>query len=272
MSPLGDIDGDGVTDLAVGALGDTDAGGFFRGAVWIVFLKPDGTVKGQQKINDVVGNFGGTIDNNDTFGVSVASLGDLDGNGHPELAVGAPRVSDGDIDRGAVWILSLDAIANPWTDLGNGLSGISGIPTLTGAGTVLARAEDSRDALRPSVDVREPADDAVGSKGDVEAFLGRGEPSEDVLAVKLRWNPRVLGQAGGERDRFVRDVDSGDVCPEASDAQRVLSAVALEMHQPLAADVAEEFGFLGEQGAVSRAQEGGLVLLVSVVGRGHCVP
>jgi len=43
VTSLGDLDGDGVGDLAVGALGDDD-GGSERGAVWILFLDGDGQV------------------------------------------------------------------------------------------------------------------------------------------------------------------------------------------------------------------------------------
>ncbi|MGH7821467.1 MAG: integrin alpha, partial [Candidatus Binatia bacterium] len=49
----------------------------------------------------------------DWFGKSVANLGDLDGDGVNDLAVGAPRVDDGgdiiydyaETDSGAVWIV-----------------------------------------------------------------------------------------------------------------------------------------------------------------------
>ncbi len=41
MTSLGDLDGDGVQDLAVGASSDDD-GGFSRGAVWILFLNGNG--------------------------------------------------------------------------------------------------------------------------------------------------------------------------------------------------------------------------------------
>ncbi len=108
---LGDLDGDGVGDLAVGAAWDDD-GGDKRGAVWVLFLNTDGTVKSHQKISDTEGGFTGTLDNNDAFGWSVASLGDLDGDGVGDLAVGAYQDDDGGTnhfaDRGAVWILFLD--------------------------------------------------------------------------------------------------------------------------------------------------------------------
>ncbi len=105
---LGDLDGDGVGDLAVGAAGDDD-GGASRGAVWILFLNTDGTVKSQQKISATEGGFTGSLDDGDVFGWHLASLGDLDGDGVCDLAVGAIGDDDGGDDRGAVWILFLNA-------------------------------------------------------------------------------------------------------------------------------------------------------------------
>ncbi len=88
VASLGDLDGDGMGDLAVGARRDDD-GGMDRGAVWILFLNPNGTVKTHQKISDTEGGFTGTLDNGDLFGASLASLGDLDGDRVGDLAVGA---------------------------------------------------------------------------------------------------------------------------------------------------------------------------------------
>ena len=51
-------------DLAVGADRDDD-GGFDRGAVWVLFLNTDGTVKSHQKISDTQGNFTGILDDSD---------------------------------------------------------------------------------------------------------------------------------------------------------------------------------------------------------------
>ena len=107
VASLGDLDGDGVGDLAVGAPSDDD-GGSEHGAVWILFLHTDGTVKSRQKISDTEGGFTGTLDDLDGFGGSTASLGDLDGDGVGDLAVGASHDDDGGDRRGAVWVLFLN--------------------------------------------------------------------------------------------------------------------------------------------------------------------
>ena len=52
MSSISDLNGDKVTDLAVGVTRDDD-GGMDTGAVYILFLNSDGTVKTHQKISDL---------------------------------------------------------------------------------------------------------------------------------------------------------------------------------------------------------------------------
>ncbi|HSG26961.1 MAG TPA: hypothetical protein VLA34_00675, partial [Candidatus Krumholzibacterium sp.] len=108
LGELGDLDGDGVEDLAVGAYADDD-GGSGRGAVWILFLNTNGTVKAHQKISDTAGNFTGTLDNTDYFGSSVTNLGDIDGDTVIDIAVGAKYDDDGASGAGAVWILFMNS-------------------------------------------------------------------------------------------------------------------------------------------------------------------
>ena len=65
-----------------------------------------GWVLSHQKISDKQGGFTGPLEDADGFGQSLESLGDLDGDGVPEVAVGA--FFDGDTHHGAVWILFLN--------------------------------------------------------------------------------------------------------------------------------------------------------------------
>jgi len=45
-----------------------------------------GSVISHQKISDSLGNFTGILDNSDEFGLSVTSIGDLDGDGITDIA------------------------------------------------------------------------------------------------------------------------------------------------------------------------------------------
>ncbi|MEE8156072.1 MAG: integrin alpha [Phycisphaerales bacterium] len=132
VASLGDLDGDGVSDLAVGATEDDD-GGLARGAVWVLFLNDDGTVKAHQKISDTEAGFTGILDDGDWFGSSLASLGDLDGDGVGDLAVGANLDDDGGNARGAMWVLFLDGVTQtpcPWDLDDSGSVGASDLLSL----------------------------------------------------------------------------------------------------------------------------------------------
>ncbi len=108
IDQIGDLDGNGVNDVVVGAFLDDD-GGSNRGAVWILFLDLNDQVISQTKISNTRGGFNGVLNNGDGFGSSVAYLGDINNDGLIELAVGAEYDEDGGYGHGAVWILSLNS-------------------------------------------------------------------------------------------------------------------------------------------------------------------
>lgn len=85
----GDINGDGIIDLIVGARSDDD-GATDAGAVYVLFMNNDGTVQSNQKISATQGGFTETLLANNFFGYGVAGIGDYDGDGIPDIAVSAP--------------------------------------------------------------------------------------------------------------------------------------------------------------------------------------
>ena len=110
VATLGDIDGDGISDIAVGAAGDSTGSPYddARGAVYILYLNWDGTAKRCAKIANNTGG-GPPLEEDDLFGAEVSLLGDLDGDGTPEIAVGAIYDDTGGSGRGAVYVLFLNS-------------------------------------------------------------------------------------------------------------------------------------------------------------------
>ncbi|MBU26483.1 MAG: hypothetical protein CMO15_00195, partial [Thaumarchaeota archaeon] len=113
IANIGDLDGDGVNDLAVGAHGDDD-GGTNRGAIHILFMNTDGSVDSTEVINDSTAN-GPILTDNDYWGRSIANIGDLNGDGVNDIAVGATSDdtdetgnTSGGTNRGAVHIMFMN--------------------------------------------------------------------------------------------------------------------------------------------------------------------
>ena len=127
VAALGDVDGDGIGDLAVGAFADDD-GGLDQGAVWICFLHADGTVRAEQKISATAGGLTGPLSPEDYFGRGVAGLGDLDGDGTPDLAVAADADDTAGNSAGRAWMLTLTPLGTVESELSitEGLGGFTG--------------------------------------------------------------------------------------------------------------------------------------------------
>lgn len=86
---IGDVNGDGIIDLAVGARSDDD-GATDAGAVYILFMNNDGSVQSNQKISMLEGGFNETLNESNFFGYGVAGIGDYDGDTIPDIAVSSP--------------------------------------------------------------------------------------------------------------------------------------------------------------------------------------
>ncbi|QDV14718.1 FG-GAP repeat protein [Rosistilla oblonga] len=122
---LGDLNGDLVTDLLVGAPTYSDALANRRsGAAFVVFMNDDGTEQGRNIISQSTGI---GISADDRFGASVASLGDVSGDEIIDIAVGSPYDNTGGMNRGAVYVLQL-ATDGSVTDISKIATGMGGGP------------------------------------------------------------------------------------------------------------------------------------------------
>lgn len=91
--PVGDVDGDGFIDMAFGAPA-ADVGG----ETWLMY----GPLTGLNAVPDA--RF--TTDGADaTLGYSLAAPGDVNGDGRPDLYIGAPNSSWAEQNAGGVWLL-----------------------------------------------------------------------------------------------------------------------------------------------------------------------
>ncbi len=116
VASAGDVNGDGFADLIVGALGGDDGGGD-AGEAYVVFggaggfgaavtlggitrqvvdLTTLGPAQGVIIQGDAAGDFAGT---------SVASAGDVNGDGFADLILGAPRGDDGGTNAGEAYVV-----------------------------------------------------------------------------------------------------------------------------------------------------------------------
>jgi hypothetical protein len=221
VAGLGDLDGNGVDDLAVGAVGDDD--GFFdAGAVWILFLLSDGTVSHHQKISSTSGGFGGNLRPIDEFGASIASLGDLDGDGIVDLAVGSPADSTQTYKNGKIWILFLnaDGTVKAHQEITEGVGGFGGDLDLQDEfGRSLAAAGDLDGDGVADLVVGAPLDDDGGSdRGAVWTLFLRSDGtvrSHQKISALEGWlgSPLRHGDEFGSSVTSPGDLD-GDGVPD----------------------------------------------------------
>jgi hypothetical protein len=172
----GDFNNDGYADLAIGAPGEDDDDGNDGGAVAIMYGSPSGIiVRGNQLIDQDSDTIEGVIEDGDEFGATLA-VGDFDGDGDDDLAVGAPGEAIGDTDgAGAIIVIDgtpsgLDPTQSQFWD-GQGSEGLR-----LGAGS--SENDESGRALA-----------AADFDGDGYADLAVGIPGQNVASTNSTSTP-----------------------------------------------------------------------------------
>ncbi|MCL1630301.1 VCBS domain-containing protein, partial [Roseibaca sp. V10] len=163
VSSAGDVNGDGLDDLIVGAWAD-DPNGFYSGASFVVFGKTDGTAV---ELSTIEAGTGGFVLNGisafDNSGFSVSSAGDVDGDGFDDLIVGAPYDDPNGTSSGASFVVFGGDFTGAATEVGT-----SGDDVLTGSA--------DRDVLIGGTG----NDTLIGAGG---ADVLRGGAGDDLLAI-----------------------------------------------------------------------------------------
>ncbi len=134
VAGAGDLDGDGLADILVGASNNA-AGGGDAGAAYVVLGPVTGTVDLSTADAKLVG------DAYNWAGMAVDGAGDVDGDGSPDLVVGAPYNVASDVQVGAAYLVlgpvtgTVSLSAAEARFVGEGDSDMAGI-TVAGAGDV----------------------------------------------------------------------------------------------------------------------------------------
>ena len=180
VAGLGDTDGDGLADLAIGAYGrDEPADG--AGETYIILGRSSGWASGQALEDSADASFLGESAD-DRSGLTVAAAGDVDGDGYSDLLICAYRW--GSTDQGAVYLLlgqaggwapdsdlaSADAVysgEDAYDYAGKGASGLGDVDA-DGFGDILIGATG--------------ADDGAADGGRAYLVLGSATPSDMSLA------------------------------------------------------------------------------------------
>ncbi|MDX1569987.1 MAG: hypothetical protein R3200_05830 [Xanthomonadales bacterium] len=197
VSGAGDVNGDGLADVIIGAYRAAVGGNVVAGESYVVFGKADSTT-----VNLAVLGAGGFridgVDGFDKAGYSVSGAGDVNGDGLADVIIGATGgAPGGNTNAGESYVVfgKADSTAVDLASLGTGGFRIDGINASDGSGRSVSGAGDvDGDGLADLI-VGTSFSDAGGVMYAGESYVVFG----DQTAVDTGSVPPPMGLAAGDR-------------------------------------------------------------------------
>ena len=175
LSNVGDVNGDGLDDIIIGAFGARPNGNIGAGESYVVFGSAAG-FDASLELSDLDGNNGfviNGIDSGDRSGISVSSAGDVNGDGVNDLIIGARESDPNDNDRAGESYVVFGAAT--------GFAASLNLSDLDGSNGFVINGIDSSDRSGRS----------VSSTGDVN-----GDGFDDLIIGADQANPNGNDSAG----------------------------------------------------------------------------